>query len=449
MRIKRGSRPRPHNDRSRHGKAVAAVFLIAAVSGPVTSAAVAQASSVPSPGVPSPGQPSLAPSPVAGALPSPTPSGAAGLATPPPAKPGAIVPTVGVPSALERQMDLAANAIRLRGLTSGGVPLRDAYAGVSLTPDRSAIDLWLTRDAPVLLAAAAAFVPLDYVHVHAAARSYATLDALTTRVARDVPTLDAAGVYVTNAGPNEDRNVVLIGVRGLTPAKASLIQIRYGDAAVAVAGSESQATSRQADYQPWWGGDVLGNDRNEGNCTLGPAFIKSDGSRYSVTAGHCFSLGSNLTNNYNYLGTVTSRYPYDGQLDAELMPVDAGNYIWRTDNGAAQQSGARNASRNSMVCKSGISTNEVCNVQVTQLNQMVQNEYGVFLHQDFANKNALVVAPGDSGGPVYMPNADGTVTIAGVTSSGFQPYSYCDRCSKQFSFTEYTYVAAGFGVSIL
>jgi hypothetical protein len=372
------------------------------------------------------------------------------LVAPAPSKAGLTTSTVGVSSAIELNLDEAANAIRVRGLTSGGAPVRDAFAGVSLTPDRSAIDLWLTKDAPVLVAAAAAFVSPDLVHVHPATRSYAMLDALTTRLAKDAPALKAAGVFVSNAGPNEDRNVVLVGVRDLTPAKASLIQARYGDAAVAVAGTETQPSSRQVDSQPWYGGDVIGNDRNEGLCTLGPSFIRSsDGSRYSMTAGHCFSQGSNLTNNYNYLGTVTGRYPYDGQVDAEIMPVNSAAFDWRTDTTYAQQKGARNASRNSVVCKSGITTNEVCDLQVTALNQMIQNESGTFLHQDFANKNAYATGPGDSGGPVYYANPDGTITIAGITSSAVAPYSYCDRCSKQVSFTEYTYLAAGFGVSIL
>jgi hypothetical protein len=114
-----------------------------------------------------------------------------------------------------------------------------------------------------------------------------------------------------------------------------------------------------------------------------------------------------LTNNYVYLGTVTGRYPYDGHVDAETMPVDAQNFDYGTDTTAAMQSGAQNASRNSLVCKSGIRTNEVCDLQVTALNQMVRNEYGTFLHQDLANKNDLAVGPGTAEDPSDTANSDG------------------------------------------
>ena len=438
MRGPQARRVVPKKVRRRAGRLLAGGVALVALVGASGAGAPAHASIVPSP----------SPVTLASVLPSPWAPGPNAPTAERPVKPGASVSTIGATSPLEQRLDEAAHAVSVLGL-SGSPAVRGAYAGVSLTADRSGLDLWLTAAAPALTQAAAAFVSPDLMHVHPAQRSYEVLDALTTRVAGDVPALEAAGVYVTNAGPNEDRNVVLIGVRDLTPAKAATVHARYGDAAAAVAGTGAGAVSRQADSEPWWGGDVIGNDRAEGLCTLGPSFIKSDGSRYSMTAGHCFSQGSNLTNNYVYLGTVTGRYPYDGQVDAEIMPVDAQNFDYRTDTTAAMQSGARNASRNSLVCKSGIRTNEVCDLQVTALNQMVRDEYGTFLHQDLANKNDLATGPGDSGGPVYTANSDGTITIAGMTANAILPYSYCDRCSKQVSFTEYTYLAAGFGVSIL
>lgn len=364
----------------------------------------------------------------------------------------------------------AADAVTLIGRSGAG---RAAFAGVSLSQARDSLQVWLTgakNATPAQAAARAAVVDAAYrilpeslVSVLPADRTYEQQLQLMETLKQDKDTLESQGIELTHFGPDEDSNTVLVGVRDLNPAKTLLLQARYGLGISTEPGQDfNLRIDRFHDAQQWSGGLILGDDLNEGLCTGGPAVIDYRGLRYLLTAGHCFSQDANVTNNYVFVGHVTGRYPYYANLDVEVIPVDSRGYIWRTYDITVKQQGWRNPSRRSIVCTSGITTGGNCNLQVTAINQSIypKSEPGRrFDHQSFAAKGgAVAAASGDSGAPVYYPNSNGTVTIAGVVSAGKRspnangsnPYPAdpepcpkvrpTDTCDPVVTFTEFSYI---------
>lgn len=320
-----------------------------------------------------------------------------------------------------------------------------------MSEDQTRLDLWLTSAAPQLVSVAESLAGPDRVQVHSAQYSYSTLQALKGRIADDMLELNHLGVVIGTVGPDETTNSVRVGVVDLNADKELLLRGRYGPDITIVPGHLVGPVGRFNDYQPWYGGGQLTDKLGHG-CTGGIPLRRPSGAKYLVTAGHCFPLSTTVYNSNdqtNQVGTVSESASYLN-LDVELLPSDAAGFSFRTNDTTGQSAGARNASRNSSLCKSGITTNEVCGMRITQLDVSTQTTTGGrFDHVDFAYANTKTVAPGDSGGPVYSLNSNGTITYAGTTSGAVQPYSYCEGCSKEVAFTEWSYIASQFGVSVL
>lgn len=141
-------------------------------------------------------------------------------------------------------------------------------------------------------------------------------------------------------------------------------------------------------------------------CTTGFAAQGGDGGYYLFTSGHC-NHGAPFTYDENVpLGAVTSSEEEGDQRDAAIIRLDPGAGVPVGDVAGQRVQGVLSASQikpGMPFCKLGAITGETCGAVKSIDGEVV--EVHVFAQ------------PGDSGGPGYVKNADGSVTAAGLVMS--------------------------------
>lgn len=187
---------------------------------------------------------------------------------------------------------------------------------------------------------------------------------------------------------------------------------------------------------PFWGAASLVGD--EGICSAGFTVRNAAGTRFMVTAGHCFQLGgaARTTDGGARVGSVVRRGPippYDMELiggqsyDASIFVGGASEWSRKRVAGAADPvAGARG------YCRSGQTTGERCGQTVISVDAQVCTQTGC--------KSPVIVysggvagagAPGDSGAPLYRPSRDGaTVRIAGMHIAAARAISFAEKWSR-------------------
>ncbi len=170
-------------------------------------------------------------------------------------------------------------------------------------------------------------------------------------------------------------------------------------------------------------------------CTAGFLVRTSTGAPGVLTAGHCNRPGeaSKVTMNlggvlpYATLGTFSqtvSEGVHNEQHDIGLILLNGGNVPRNPAIGAALPvSGvATNLRTGQELCKLGIGTGEATCGQITEI----------------TDSKVVFLAPGqcgDSGGPVYLNEADGTVRAVGILIRGGNPDTPMPRCSVPAKFS--------------
>ncbi|WP_096284112.1 S1 family peptidase [Mycobacterium ahvazicum] len=138
-------------------------------------------------------------------------------------------------------------------------------------------------------------------------------------------------------------------------------------------------------------------------CTTGFAAQSGDGSYYLFTSGHC-DHGAPFTYDENVpLGHVTSSEMLGDLKDAAIIRLDPGVGAPGADVGGQRVRGVLSASQikaGMPFCKFGAMSGETCGSVKSIDGEVV--EANVFAQ------------PGDSGGPGYVKNPDGTVTAVGL-----------------------------------
>jgi hypothetical protein len=141
-------------------------------------------------------------------------------------------------------------------------------------------------------------------------------------------------------------------------------------------------------------------------CTTGFAAQGNDGSYYLFTSGHCdhaapFTYDENVP-----LGHITASEVLGDLKDAAIIRLDPGVGAPGGDVAGQRVRGVLSASQikaGMPFCKLGAMTGETCGTVNSIDGEVV--EANVFAQ------------PGDSGGPGYVKNADGTVTAVGLVMS--------------------------------
>ncbi len=323
----------------------------------------------------------------------------------------------------------------------------DTYSGLRLKPMDRAVDVYVTdgKSAEPLLADAKRIDPaidLSLVRVHTAPYSRALLTVAMSRLGER----HAAGLpyRITSVGVLPDGTGLAVRVEDLqsVPEKAARIagstEAPLDPSSIAGVPTfiEQQApldfTSRIADEPPYQGGAFITVADNQnvpvGQCTVAiPAIDNETNYTRLVTAAHCARNGDVIyTGGGHKQGIV---YDFNTSLDAAVYPV--GSVQGRTWLGPDSYnsiskpfSRAETALVGDRICNGGVVSGMVCDSEVVLAKTAWGGDTGRFGYQESYGPEAhqvngqVAVRSGDSGGPVFSHQPDGTVALHGVVSHG-------------------------------
>jgi hypothetical protein len=261
---------------------------------------------------------------------------------------------------------------------------------------------------------------VKYVAAHGTGKSFATYaDAKSGKV-----------IVETNASADV--------VKGLVGTDAELALVRTT--------ATADLYSRKSDVPAFWGGNgiTLAGTAPSARCSGGYVVKNSAGTRYLVTAGHCFSNGQvAVTENTG----VTVGTTWGNGLPSQDMEILYGQSYGTSiyTGGVDSSTGAHVASAADPVvgfnnyCHSGRTTGENCGHTVISTNATVCTSSGC-KSPVTAFQGGNLPQPGDSGSPFYALSTSGPDRhIRGHIIAGNGTTEYAEKWSR---------VAARFGVTI-
>ncbi|MFY1636649.1 hypothetical protein ACN27F_25795 [Solwaraspora sp. WMMB335] len=294
-----------------------------------------------------------------------------------------------------------------------------------------------------------------HAKVAASAAATATLATIQRRIANYVATHGTK--YTFGSYLDATTGKIVVDTDAPADVVASLTKPVGTSAALTQAASEVQVSKtsisdfwhRRDDIQPYWGGGGITQTANTAWCSAGYAVQNGSGTRFSVTAGHCFANGINVLteSGANPYGTVSNRRLPTVTGHAQDMELVGG----RSYSGRIFTGGVTSTSSAPVVaagtayvgfsdyCHSGRTTGENCGHTATSITGQVCTSTGC--------KSPVIVfnggtqpAGGDSGSPFYVKDSSGGAWIRGNVIAGNGTTSYAERWLD---------VQAAYGVSIV
>ncbi|HEX8002310.1 MAG TPA: hypothetical protein VF519_06410 [Mycobacteriales bacterium] len=399
----------------------------------------------------------------------------------PPAGPGAVPPPNPGWDTRLTVADRRASDVAL------AVETRPAFSGIRVTPDHSAVEVYVIRHDPALEAAARAAAGAATVRFTRVRHSYTALRALQRRVLGDFAA-GRLGARLTGAPVIDSLNRVAVEIQDFTAANQNALLARYGrDNVVVRRGNPSPgyAASRLDDFAAWNSGSFI-YATGKGGCTSGPGVKDSAGTEYLLSAGHCFlSESTGGATGWDFpvyqggtfrpatdprLGTAKARFPRDNEqeMDIALMTVWGGgsglSFVTTSPTATTpysrKQKGTIRAVENTWVCFSGAYTGERCGAMVDAFDDPYPvSSGGSIIHVNRAHHvfSEVLAGAGDSGGPVYQSADDGLYVAGLIRGPGdgtemqcpaFPYYNRGVHCNDSILFTGINSTLAHFGVTL-
>ncbi|MFD2767523.1 cellulose binding domain-containing protein [Micromonospora eburnea] len=294
-----------------------------------------------------------------------------------------------------------------------GATTRPGFAGIGLVGDH--VVLWWKGSLPSDVAAAVATARrIAPVEVTAARYSRGELAAAAARLA---PVADRHNA-VHGVRLRADGSGVEVAVEpGATPPKLPGTGVRT----TVVRAEELTPRSREDDSAPWSGGARIWAGAG---CSTGFGVRDAASSAgYLLSAGHCGDIGAQWTDGAGEpIGTQTHKNAdHDTMLISTPSP---GGHVYvggSHDTVRARVTGWTEVFPGQLLCQSGATSawaigRPICNLRV---------EFHYDDREDLVEATQLdgedSARSGDSGGPVYAVNADGTILAAGTTTRSAGP----------------------------
>jgi hypothetical protein len=274
----------------------------------------------------------------------------------------------------------------------------------------------------------------------------------------DVTTLARKGVHdadtIWRTEPDDQNGRIIITVTKLSRDLLAELAVRYGTRAVAVHVDPQRRilkrTSRDNDSYPFSGGARISrydpSTQKYYSCTS--AFAWSEG---MLTAGHCAPQGGTLLvgSSRATLGATQSgvdenfetgygTVPFPGQTalrgDLALVRTPSSSYtmpsmyvggVTSNTRAPVTEMWNRSPELGDQYCTGGATSGELCGwtVATTRMNILTDVLSWEWLNNvtEGVRFDGKMTLPGDSGGPVYTVQPDGTIAAKGITSSGADP----------------------------
>lgn len=386
------------------------------------------------------------------------------------------------PLASAEEAASSAVADRIRRLVAQG-HLTGNFAGVDGTTNPAELVLFWHGEVPAVLAAMLADLrisaPAVHVVVTPADYTLTTLDREARRII-DIPESEL-GALVTQAGPRPDYSgVVVYTDRPLSAAGrqkiAGTIPLDFGvrqqaipaDAPAGAVPAGVPPASRWSDVEPYYGGGLITRPAGAGLfelCTAGFSAHSAGGIKYMITSRHCGTTSPWYTGDEFTGGpAIVVGNVKNSNVTLDTMALGDRSYRGYVYNGAytttyaEQVSGANNIGRSRAVFPSG-ALSGTWGVTVESVSQYINLEGvgrvgpGMWMVDSLGRAS---VGQGDSGGPVYTGEANGTAgargIITAVDSSQAGPclgYNFARRlCSKRSFATQINEVLAYYRLTI-
>ncbi|MDG4771849.1 cellulose binding domain-containing protein [Solwaraspora sp. WMMD792] len=298
------------------------------------------------------------------------------------------------------------------------------YAGIGLVDDH--VTLWwkgvLPADIAAVAAAARRTAPVEVANATYSRAELRTAAARLTPVVDADPTDASHAVRLRTDGSGIDIAVDYTVGATLPKLPATGVRTRF------VERDRMVERSRADDAAPFDGGSGIGFTTP--GCTAGFGVRDADtGAGYILTAEHCGAIGSPWHVGWDTstgTGTLIG-YAVDSNDDHDTMIISTsapGDHIYvggQHDEVRAEVVGWTEVVPGQLLCQSGYTSagvlgGPICNLRVdyhyTDIEDLVE---ATQLDGDESARG------GDSGGPVYFVNADGTVLAAGTTTRSAGP----------------------------
>jgi streptogrisin D len=233
--------------------------------------------------------------------------------------------------------------------------------------------------------------------------------------------------FVTDVDPALEQ--ITVGMNPLT-TRAAVLQaaLDVNPHVVRVEPSPSLRASRLNDSPNGghWGGARVTSSVEI--CSAGFSVVRrSNGTRASVTAGHCGPNGTRWRSGSHYYGTGAGRHNYPDYDQQLLVGSTYGPRIWTDGDDTTDVRvvrGARDAAVGQKICASGSYTRSVCGIRVDSLSARYCDADGCTTYVMRGTRSgSVIVRTGDSGGPVYSKRGSGGATIRGMIFAGTGCYS--------------------------
>jgi hypothetical protein len=341
----------------------------------------------------------------------------------------------------------------------------DVFAGIEVTPDQQGIVIHVLDSGRARVqqivdqrrqALGSQALPADKVAYVSATESLASLQSRQDQLTRAFASLEQQGVKISSYYPDIVNNTLDVTVQAFKQGDQDAIAQAIGNGNLIVTeGADATPYSRATDSYPWFGGDWISSSTD--SCTSGFSMVDSSGVTYNSSAAHCdTTAGHNDTFKQNGQGYgVTVRWERCNNCvgDSELIstyPGSSDGYVWQT-NSATSRVGTVDTGQQvagESMCADGYYTflqigNESCGGTIVASNVCVTFDI-VVCGLIKATKSSVIAQPGDSGGPIYNHNADGSLNARGLVTGG--------PCSGSCTTVYYTQIATPmflFGVSVI
>ncbi|MCK2242935.1 MULTISPECIES: S1 family peptidase [unclassified Crossiella] len=330
---------------------------------------------------------------------------------------------------IEVQERLSAGAQRFSDAVEGATD-SGGYAGIAISPEHRTLQVYWQGPVPPRPDSVLAELRRDYrVEVadvrHSRAELFANRDRIATErgVTGVVPAVDGSGVTVRFSGTEEEARKLPTVLAATVP-----VTIEAGSRVDALA-----CTGRQDDCSPYWGGSVY---RTGGGCSTGFPVRHHTAAGVSakmLSAGHCGANGNAVRDGANEGWGVVEhdRNSWDTLLIRPVAPQSVQLkriYVGPWNAGIPSNRVVAAATKSfvgQFVCTSGAFSGQHCNVKVTAVNVPLPSLGFLDTVEAKQIHKTCAARPGDSGGPVYLPLANGQVNAKGTISAGYLGGAVC------------------------
>ena len=312
---------------------------------------------------------------------------------------------------------------RLRDLTEQHA---DQYAGLSIHGfDRVTVHLSGNATAPgldasaVMADAANAGLRVSFDH-----RTYSL--ARLARIQDAIPVTEpfaSLGGNLVRWGVDPDSNTVLVAVTKITPALLAKARSKFGDAvSVVTSPLATAAAGRFSDVPAFYAGDQI--SAGGGFCSSGFTLTNVNGTRYAITAGHCWSTGTHVSTNGQSFGSVDFRRNGNNNYDNEL--IGGASYAGRMWIGSVNTSTSypvRSSANSCTGCRvyfnGSVTGQSLATLSGSPFCGTIDSGGSAYTACGLqeAVGSSQICAHGDSGGPVFAYDGNGGAIAVGIITA--------------------------------